>query len=139
MKSSSMKVALALVWGLMLLFVGSVTAQQATAQQNQKAERMTQDLRKQLDLSDEQVNQVAAINRRSVQEMEQVREMKTLSRQERQEQMQRIQTLRTAQIRALLNEQQRSKFEEHQRVQQKKHPRQNQSDTKQRSGRRGGN
>jgi hypothetical protein len=89
--------------------------QQATEQQ---ATRMTQDLQQQLNLTETQTNQVAAINRRTIQERQQVQENQKLTRQERREQLQQIQARRTQEINALLTAPQRSRFAEHQRVQQ---------------------
>jgi hypothetical protein len=84
----------------------------------QQATRMTQDLQQQLNLTEEQTNQVAAINRRTIQERQQVQENQRLTRAERREQLQQIQERRTKEIHALLTEQQRTRFAEHQRGQQ---------------------
>ena len=105
-----------LVGCLSLLLATGAMAQQTT---EQRAERMTQDLKKELNLNDRQTNEVAAINRRTLQEMQQIRENQNLTRRERREQTQQIQDRRTAQIRAVLTEQQRTRFEQHQKVQQK--------------------
>ncbi|MDX5420305.1 MAG: hypothetical protein LPK09_13915, partial [Hymenobacteraceae bacterium] len=113
--------------GLGMLLVTGVTAQQkgmlrqgVTAEQ--RAERMTQDLKKELNLNEQQTNQVAEINCRTTQEMEQGRNNQTLSRQERRAQMHQIQERRTAQINALLSVQQRGKFAKHQQARQHQQP-----------------
>ena len=113
--------------GLGMLLTTGVTAQQRGMQRQsitaeQRAERMTQDLKKELNLNEQQTNQVAEINRRTTQEMEQVRNNQTLSRQERRAQMHQIQERRTAQINALLSEQQRGKFAKHQQARQHQQP-----------------
>lgn len=115
------------VKGLLLFCIGALLSVNAFAQQpvkkqkytkEQKTELMTQDLKKELNLDDKQTNEVAAINRRATEELHQIRNNESLSQQEKISLTKQVQDRRTADIRALLTEQQRTKFEQHQQARQ---------------------
>jgi hypothetical protein len=108
-----------LVFGLGLILSGSAVAQQTTPPRQQetaeqRAERMTQLLKTDLSLTEEQTRQAAAINRRTSQEMDQIQNNRDLAQPERRDQIQQLQVKRENEIRALLTDQQLMLFEQHQ-------------------------
>ena len=104
---------------LLIFFSIAVTAQQGQGQGKRlsataRAERMTQQLQQDLNLSDEQRLQVAEINLRASQEMEALRNNTSLNRGDRRTQNLLIQNKRKAEINALLTQEQQALFAKHQ-------------------------